>query len=970
MTASVAVGARAATASPGADRGSRQARLLYDDLMAVDPVTRRMFFRGLDQRDVDAVLRVAQSVAGTPYGLWVDDPVGFTEDVLGETTWRKQRDVLEAIGRAKRVAVPSAFGTGKCVAEDDRLPLADGRMVRAGDLVGTTFAVMGWAEDGTQTPRAARAEWNATETVYRLRTTSGREVIRNAAHPLWAATAASTVEGGRAAGTVTLTPEVRGWTPTGTLTAGDLVLVPERHHARGTRPVDRDHVALLGYLLGDGGTGDRQLTFTQRDGDALDEFTAICDRLDVELVPKRDRPYCYRLRGRLRPDQNPRLRARRNAVLELVDAWGLAGTLAPGKAFPDWAWTLPDDQLAVLLGRLFACDAWAYTREHRGRLTAQVAIALASERLIRDVEAAMLRLGIIGTVRHRRVKYDGGHRDAWEWACTDRDAILRLADTLDVPGKNHAITRVADAVAARTARRRTWMHRNAPPGYRWERVTAVEALPDPVRTVAIEVDGDHTFVTSLVEHNTHIAARASLWRMCVHPFGTSLTVTTATRFRQVQRQLWPHIRTVAKRADLPIQVDTTQAHGIDKHGTRVPIGYGFSAPPHDEAAVQGIHAPRLFIVVDEAGGIARTIGKAMRGLLTGSDTRMLAIGNPATDDENTWFEELCGSEDVEVVRISAYDAPEQTGEYSPPCRACPDEMPDHTIGSHLVDQQWIREAIADHGEDSNFVKAKVHAGFPKGGKSKAIPGDWVDLCVESPEPSGEDYVRVCDVAVGETDEYAVKRGAWIRLGVDVAAGGGDEFVVTRAVGDLITLRHTSSGAANTNSVDVAGKVLEEIRAAELLRKALGTEAKIRVKIDAIGVGWGVASTLQAWGSEGIHDAEIVPVVVSEDTYREDEASTMRPYRKRDELWLTGRALIQPRGDTGRGALRLRLDKRTAAQLSAPMYGTNSGGRTVIESKDKMKARGINSPDRAEAALLSVYEPVLKKKANGEFRVIV
>ena len=79
--------------------------------------------------------------------------------------------------------------------------------------------------------------------------------------------------------------------------------------------------------------------------------------------------------------------------------------------------------------------------------------------------------------------------------------------------------------------------------------------------------------------------------------------------------------------------------------------------------------------------------------------------------------------------------------------------------------------------------------------------------------------------------------------------------IARSVGDLLTHEHASSGAANANSVDVAGKVLEHIRRAEALRKALGTEARVRVKIDAIGVGWGVASTLQAWRDEGLHDAE-------------------------------------------------------------------------------------------------------------------
>lgn len=469
---------------------------------------------------------------------------------------------------------------------------------------------------------------------------------------------------------------------------------------------------------------------------------------------------------------------------------------------------------------------------------------------------------------------------------------------------------------------------------------------------------------------THISARAALWRSLVHPPGTSLTVTTATRFRQVARQLWPHIRVAVAKANLPLVADQTQLKAVDKNGVEVVVAYGFSAPPHDEAAVQGIHAPRLFIVVDEAGGISRVIGSAMRGLMTGDDTRLLAIGNPPTDDEGSWFEQLCLDDDVEVIPISAYDAPQQSGERTRRCRACPPEVPKHPLGVHLVDRDWINGTIADYGEDAPFVQAKVHAKFPKGGPSRTIPSDWIDLCVESPEPGGEEYARLCDLVPGERAPHMVKAGAWVRLGVDVAADGGDEMVIARSIGDLVTIEHSSSGGSNTNSVDVAGKVLEHIKRAELVRQALGTHAKVRVKIDGIGVGWGVASTLQAWADEGVHEAEIVVVIVSEDTYRDDEASTLRPYRKRDELWLTGRALLQPRQDSGHGLLRLRVDRRTSAQLAAPTYGTNSGGRTVIESKKHMKGRGVASPDRAEALLMALYEPIIKPKDKGTFRVIV
>lgn len=47
------------------------------------------------------------------FGLWADTPSGFVEDVLGESLWSKQRQLLDAMPRHKRVAVRAGFGVGK-----------------------------------------------------------------------------------------------------------------------------------------------------------------------------------------------------------------------------------------------------------------------------------------------------------------------------------------------------------------------------------------------------------------------------------------------------------------------------------------------------------------------------------------------------------------------------------------------------------------------------------------------------------------------------------------------------------------------------------------------------------------------------------------------------------------------------------------------------------------------------------------
>lgn len=479
---------------------------------------------------------------------------------------------------------------------------------------------------------------------------------------------------------------------------------------------------------------------------------------------------------------------------------------------------------------------------------------------------------------------------------------------------------------------------------------------------------------------TWASSRAVLWFTNVYPAGTAQAVTIAPRFRQVRNQLWPHIRKVVKRADLPGHADTVQYKIPDANGVDTIVAYGFSAPENDESAMQGVHSPRLLVVVEEAGGIPKAVGEGTNNLLTG-DARLFAIGNPASDDPGSWFESLCeeGWSDhkkgTETITIATPDSPAITGELTPICQDCRPNHDGHRIADlHMPDQEWMDRTIDAYGEDHPYVVAKVYARFPKDAGIRVIPASWVDAAAAMEEPAGAGYGPLRDLGIptelrefghdkiavpGEVDRYVVKRGAWVRLGIDVAADGGDEFAIFRAVGDLVHMRHVSSGAQNHNAVTVAEVALGEILAAERLAKALGTTAPVHVKVDTIGVGWGVVGMLERWGKKGPgqrHTAKIVPVNVAESPENTDEGAAMRPYRKRDELWLSGRLLMQPDKATGETRIRLRVDDRTKAQLAVPAYTNNSAGFVVVESKKSMKSRGRNSPDRAEAALLALYEP--------------
>jgi hypothetical protein len=407
---------------------------------------------------------------------------------------------------------------------------------------------------------------------------------------------------------------------------------------------------------------------------------------------------------------------------------------------------------------------------------------------------------------------------------------------------------------------------------------------------------------------SHIAARAIAWWVVSHPPGSVRVVTTATTFRQVKGILWSHIRSLANKHHLPGEVFTTEWK-IDGQI----VADGFSPAEHNESAVQGIHSENLLIVVDEAGGISNTIGQALEALMTGGHTRLLLLGNPPTNNMGSWFERSCNSDLYNVIPIPAFDTPNFTGEQ---------------VGSwakNLVDQEWVDDVVRAFGEDSPFVQARVYARFPRTSESAVIPIDWIEssMALES------------DVGI-------------IKLGVDVAADGGDEFVIARLHGQTASIVHTSRG--NKSPVEVAGRVLEAIQAAQKIHEKQGTTDKVRVKIDAIGIGWGVAGLLEDWGNEGRHDAVIVAVNVAQAAYDRERFANQRA-----EMWWTGREALQP-DEEGYQDLALDIDHSTMMQLAAPSYRSNSSGKLLIESKADMSKRGIGSPDRAEAVLLALFEP--------------
>lgn len=417
----------------------------------------------------------------------------------------------------------------------------------------------------------------------------------------------------------------------------------------------------------------------------------------------------------------------------------------------------------------------------------------------------------------------------------------------------------------------------------------VEAVRDHRRTAVQSCHG---------VGKSHIASRVAGWWLDVHPPGQAFVVTSAPTYAQVRAILWRYIRRMHKQAGLPGRVNQTEWHLDDEI-----VAFGRKPADHDESAFQGIHAKYVLVLLDEACGIPAQLWVAADALTTNVDCRMLAIGNP--DNPASHFRKVCtpGS-GWHVIKISAFDSPNLTGEKVP-----------REVAEVLIGREWVEEKRAEWGEDNPLYRSKVLGEFS----------------VDAPNQ----VVRQSDVAACRLDletPYAPGELLPVELGVDVG-GGGDETVIRERRGPVAG----REWRAHTDRPEVI---------APMVLNAIRESGATRVKVDSIGVGFGLCGELRNMASRGLHSAQIVAVNVGEKS-----SDPQRFVNLRSELWWMAREISERRGwdlSTMDNA------DTTVAQLLTPLWSPDASGRIKVEPKDDVIERLGRSPDNADALLLAFY----------------
>ncbi|MGW2371674.1 hypothetical protein [Kitasatospora sp. NPDC001683] len=403
-----------------------------------------------------------------------------------------------------------------------------------------------------------------------------------------------------------------------------------------------------------------------------------------------------------------------------------------------------------------------------------------------------------------------------------------------------------------------------------------------------------------------VASRLTAWWLDIHPPGEARVVTTAPTGDQVKAILWSEINAAfstaaARGTPLPGRINETDW----KLGKRL-IAFGRKPSDYNPHAFQGIHAKYVLVILDEACGINKQFWTAANAIATGEHCRILAIGNP--DDPGSQFARVCANtERWNVIRISAFDTPNFTSE------PVPDEL-----RPMLVSSAYEADMRAEFGEQSPTYISKVLGEFPSDAEDGVVRLSAIRACVLPPEQA----LKYTDLAP-------------VELGVDLGAGG-DETVIRERRGMRVGREWRSREKDPTKSVNAIVAAIRESKA-------------VKVKVDSIGIGWGIVGTLRERRARGEHDAEIIGVNVSEAS-----SEPARFARLRSQIWWQiGRQLSE---DRGWDLSELDPDdrERLVSQLTAPKYSTDAAGRIVVEPKAETKKRIGRSPDNADALLLAFY----------------
>jgi hypothetical protein len=320
-------------------------------------------------------------------------------------------------------------------------------------------------------------------------------------------------------------------------------------------------------------------------------------------------------------------------------------------------------------------------------------------------------------------------------------------------------------------------------------------------------------------------------------------------------------------------------------------------------AFAGLHnqGRRIILIFDEASGIDPKVWEVALGALT---------------DENT-----------EIIWLAFGNPTQNTGSFRECFGKHRDLWDTQQIDSRTVEgtnKAYLEELVATYGIDSDVVKVRVLGQFPSASSMQFIASNDAEAARTRPEMEG-------------------LRSDPVIFGVDCARFGDDESVLAIRCGRDARTRPWKTWK-KADAMTLAGDIALQ---AEMWKPDA-------IFVDAGNIGAAVVDRLrQLMPSMNVYEVWFGSTKVREANWN---GAKVRVANKRAEMWTNLREWL--RGGITPDSQRLFDD------LIGPEYGFNGDQEIMLEKKEHMKARGLPSPDWADALACTFAEPVMPRALPG------
>lgn len=310
-------------------------------------------------------------------------------------------------------------------------------------------------------------------------------------------------------------------------------------------------------------------------------------------------------------------------------------------------------------------------------------------------------------------------------------------------------------------------------------------------------------------------------------------------------------------------------------------------------ALQGVHSANVLLIADEASGVPDKVFEAAAGSMSGGEGAMVK-GEATTI--------LIGN----PVRASGYfyESHHKGAElWWRRTISC--------VGNPLVSPKYIEEMAILYGVNSNEYRMRVLGLFPEGDDDKIIP------------------IFLAEAAIGR-EGVAMAPSAPIIWGLDVA-GEGQSALAKRQGRRLLEPIWRRRGLADR--MQLVAQVQAEYLSTPKERQP------VAIMVDSIGMGGPVYDRLKEL------ELPVVAIAVSDLPAMQNVYGNLRA-----ELWWEAKQWL-----TGMDVFFPVIDRKTdpfIEELTCLRIDHDAKNKLLAESKKKLKARGVSSPDGADAFVMT------------------